>query len=329
MGKYTIEYGYRKNRRWPYLVFGSLLLAVTSYLISSSRSIQPHSQATVAQLVSKPTSASPAVPQPKITTPLPWPTYGQAAYGVVEDGVLAQSSEATEPVPIASLAKTITVLAVLKQKPLLPGEQGPVITLTEEDIANYQEYVAKSGSVVQIKVGEQISEYQAIQAMLLPSANNMADTLARWAFGSIENYNTYANNMLKELGILKTTVADASGYSPLTKSTASDMVKIGILYIQNPVLQEIAMQPKATIPFAGQINNYNDAINQDGILGLKIGYTEAANNTFLVADVQGKNKDQISVAAVLGARSLPIAMQDAKTVLKSGNVEHKLLPKNN
>lgn len=333
MGIYTLEHGYRKNRRWPYLLSVPVLLVMATYAFigSSFGDMKPQVQTktTVTQALSQPASITPVVSQPRLTTPLPWPKYGQAAYGVIDDGVLAQSQETAEPVPIASLAKVITALAILKQKPLAPGEQGPMITLTAEDEELYRDYIAKSGTVVPVKVGEQISEYQAIQAMLLPSANNMADTLARWAFGSIENYNTYANDMLKELGISKTIVADASGYSPLTKSTASDMVKIGILYMQNPVLREIALQPRATIPFAGQINNYNDAINQDGILGLKIGYTEAANNTFLVADVQGKNKDQISIAAVLGASSLPVAMRDAKVLLKSGNIEHKLLPKNN
>ena len=35
-----------------------------------------------------------------------------------------------------------------------------------------------------VAAGEQISQYQALQAMLIPSANNVADSLARWAFGS-------------------------------------------------------------------------------------------------------------------------------------------------
>jgi D-alanyl-D-alanine carboxypeptidase (penicillin-binding protein 5/6) len=44
-----------------------------------------------------------------------------------------------------------------------------------------------------VQLGEELSEYQALQALLLPSANNIAETLARWAFGSIDAYNAYAN----------------------------------------------------------------------------------------------------------------------------------------
>lgn len=331
MSVYTIEHGYRKNRRWPYLVATTLLVGLPAfYLVSKTYGRDQSRPQTVAvQLMSQPASAPPVAPQLKITAPLPWPNYGQAAYGVVDDGVLAQSSEETEPVPIASLAKVITALAILKQKPLAPGEQGSMITLTSEDESLYREYVAKSGTVVPVKAGVQISQYQALQAMLLPSANNISDTLVIWAFGSMKAYNEYANNMLKELGISQTTIADASGYSHLTKSTASDMVKIGIFYMQNPVLQEIASQSKATIPFAGVVYNNNATINKDGVLGIKIGYTEEAGRTFLVADIPADNKDEISVAAVLGARSWPEAMRDAKALLRSGNGEHELLSLNN
>lgn len=290
-----------------------------------NRSNQSRPQPTKVPLMSRSASTTPAVQQLKITTPLPWPNYGQAAYGVIDDGVLARSNETAKPVPIASLAKTITALAILKQEPLATGEQGPMITLTEEDEASYREYIAKSGTVIQVKAGVQISEYQALEAMLLPSANNIADTLARWAFGSVDAYNTYANNMLKEAGVSQTTVADASGYSPLTKSTASDMVKIGILYIQNPVLREIAQQPNATIPFTGIVYNYNSTVNKDGVIGIKIGFTEQAGRTFLAADIRANNNNEISVAAVLGASSMPTAMQDATRLLKTGNVGHEQL----
>mgnify|MGYP000088301444 CR=1 FL=1 len=329
MSVYTIEHGYRKSRRWPYFVFAPLLAAPVVYFAGSmygNNPSQSKTQQVVTQL-SQPAVAAPAA-QIKITTPLPWPNYGQAAYGVIDDGVLAQSKETAEPVPIASLAKTVTALAVLKQKPLAPGEQGPMITLSEADEALYREYVAKSGTVVPVKAGIQISEYQALQAMLMVSSNNISDTLAIWAFGSVEAYNKYANEMLRELGISQTTIADASGYSSETKSTASDMVKIGLLYMQNPVLQEIALQPKATIPFAGVVYNNNAAHNEDGVIGIKIGFTEEAGKTFLAADINADNKNEISVAAVLGAKSMTTAIQDAERLLKSGNIGHDQLAKN-
>ncbi len=325
MTKYTIAHGYQKSRRWPYVILPIVLVAALALPVvtgSGGRSTSPAKAANSSQSV-------PVVPaaKTKITEPLPWPNYGQAAYGVAGEGVLTQSSTSSQPVPIASLAKVITALAVLDKKPLAPGEQGPTITLTEQDVASYQEYINKSGTVISVEAGEQITEYQALQAMLLPSANNMADTLARWAFGSVENYNEYANTMLRQKGLSHTLIADASGYSPLTKSTADDMVQIGLLYVANPILVAIASQPEADIPYAGKIYNLNTTVNDGEVVGLKIGYTEEAGRTFLAADVRPDRKGEVSVVAVLGADSLSTAMNDAKVLLKSGNKAYDWLEK--
>ncbi len=162
---------------------------------------------------------------------LPWPAYGQSAFGAVGYGVLATNNTET-PVPIASIAKTITALAILQKKPLqIIGQQTaptlPLITLTDTDVQFYRDYLAKDGSVVPVTSGEQISEYQALQAILIPSANNIAETTARWAFGSIDEYVAYANQFVKTLGMSHTHVADASGFSPQTTSTAEDLVLLG------------------------------------------------------------------------------------------------------
>lgn len=324
MSRYTIEKGYKRDRRWPYFMFPLALLLFAGYLYTS---FIPKSRPGAPVVAARVTPVVEAASKPKleITKPLSWPSYGQAAYGVVGDGTLTQSNENAEPVPIASLAKVITALVILDKKPLSAQEQGPVITLTDGDVALYHEYVSKDGTVVPVRAGMQISQYQALQAMLLPSANNIADTLAIWAFGSVEGYSEYANNMLKNQGLTKTTVAGASGYSPFTKSTADEMVKIGIMYLENPVLKEIATQTEADIPYAGRIQSYHAAINDGQTMGIKVGYTESAGSTFLAADIRGSSKDEISVAAVLGATGRSKLLQDVKNILKSGNQEHDLL----
>jgi len=258
--------------------------------------------------------------QPNITTVLPWPAYGQAAYGVPEIDQFETSQESKEPVPIASLAKVITALAILEEKPLKPTEQGPLLTITERDSALFNEYLSKNGVVVPVEVGESISQYKALQATLLVSANNMSDSLAIWAFGSMENYIDYANKMLTKKGLQNTTVADASGFSPNTVSTPEDMTKIGYLYMKNPVLREIALQEQAEIPVAGIIKNANSFANENGIVGIKIGNTDEAGRTYMAAKIRPGNNspEEISIAVVLGADNLAIAAKDAVAVLKAG-----------
>lgn len=328
MRTYSLHKDRKRHRRWPYVLVAPFVLMLATSLIGGpyARDNQvPQPAQTISNHLDTPNVvATPA--HEKITAPLSWPDYGQAAYGVTNGGVLAQSDNSVEPVPIASLAKVITALIILEEKPLAPGEQGPMIRLTEADEELYREYVRKDGTVIPVKAGVQLSQYQLLQAMLLPSANNMADTLAIWGFGSVENYTQRANQRLKELGFTKTRVDDASGYSALSVSTAEEMVEIGILYVKHPVLMEIVHQTEADIPFAGRVPSYHATINDGQQLGIKIGYTEAAGTTFLAAELNGDNPDDISVAAVLGADNQYTLIQDIKALLRVGSREHERMP---
>src|SRR5438874_13778103 len=70
--------------------------------------------------------ASPSVLPPKVseTVDLPWPAYGQGALAAQGFGMLQTHGE-QKSVPMASIAKVITALAVLKQKPMAVGQPGP------------------------------------------------------------------------------------------------------------------------------------------------------------------------------------------------------------
>src|SRR3989344_2168416 len=102
-------------------------------------------------------TATPSLSTPQTGTAisLPWPVYGQGALAAQNYGIL-QSHGDQKAVPIASLAKVITAMAVLKEKPLQLGQNGPNITITREDVAIYNDYFLKDGSVVKVTEGEQI-----------------------------------------------------------------------------------------------------------------------------------------------------------------------------
>lgn len=246
---------------------------------------------------------------------LPWPAYGQSAVGAVGYGILA-SSEDQKPLPTASVAKVMTAIAVLQKHPLKQGEQGPTLTITQQDADYYHTYVAENGSVVPVNVGERISEYQALEAMLLPSANNMAKTLAVWAYGSETAYTNYANNYAKQIGMNSSHFADASGFSPATVSTAADLVRLGTTALANPVLAEIVAQPNASIPVAGTINNVNTLLGQNGINGIKTGNTDQAGGVFLVSAGYTVGTHKLTaVTAIMGASKLKQAMNDSLPLL--------------
>lgn len=256
---------------------------------------------------------------PAAASKLAWPAQGQSAVGVVGTSILDMHGAET-PVPTASTAKLITALVVLQQKPLKAGEQGPMITLNSSDVALYQNYAAQDGSLVKVQAGEQISEYQMLQTMMLPSANNMADSLAIWAFGSLQDYASAANQYLESLGLVTTHVGkDASGLSPTTTSTAHDMVQIGELAMKDPVLSQIVGKSSASgIPVVGNITNVNMLLGTDNIVGIKTGNSDQAGGAFVSASRATVNGKQITVVtALMKSPSLFQAMKDSLPLITS------------
>jgi D-alanyl-D-alanine carboxypeptidase (penicillin-binding protein 5/6) len=259
---------------------------------------------------------------------LAWPAQGQAAVGILNSSVV-EAHGVQQPIPTASTAKLITALTVLGAKPLKPGQPGPNLTIGPNDVAIYNNYVAQDGSVVPVQNGEQISEYQALQALLLPSANNIADSLAIWAFGSLQNYAQAANQFLESEGIVETHVGkDASGFDPSTTSDARDLVKIGQLAMQNPVLTQIVSQSTASgIPVAGTVKNVNFLLGQNGIIGIKTGNTDQAGGVFVSASTTTVNHKPVTIiTAVIGAADLWHAMNDSLTLVKSAQANFSTVP---
>jgi len=245
-----------------------------------------------------------------------WSSYGEQAVGVKGAGILASQGEMT-PTPMASVAKVMVALAVLQQKPLQIDEQGPNVPITNEDVLLYQQYMSEGQSVAAVQAGEKLSEYQALQALLLPSGNNIATTLTNWAFGSQSDYLSYANNYAKNIGMTNTTFADASGFSPNTVSTANDLVLMGQAAMDNPVLAQIVGQYKAIIPVAGQITNVNSNVNpasNSGLNGIKTGNTDQAGGCLLFsAPYQGHTL----IGAIMKAPDLGTALHDAPAIMDS------------
>lgn len=251
-------------------------------------------------------------------TPLAWPTFGQAAVGEVSQGLLESHGTQT-PVATASTAKLITALAVLKAKPLSLNQPGPNITISQSDIDLYNSYIAQDGSVVPVILGEQISQYQMLEGLLLPSANNFADGLANWAFGSVSQYAAYANTLLQSWGLKNTVVgSDASGLSASTKSTANDLLVITQKAMQHPVIAQIVAKKQSTIPMAGTIYNTNGLLGFRGIVGVKTGNTNEAGGVFTIAAEHTVGGTKLTlIASVMGGPTLGDSMRAASALIES------------
>lgn len=299
----------KRSRKMPFLA-GFLCAAFLGYIGWSYLAIPAR---TYAATVTYENNEIPAEP-----ISLDWPTQGQAAIATTDQGILATFGK-QQSAPTASMAKVMTALAILKEKPLGVGEQGPEIIFTQADVDIYNKYVAQNGSVALVRAGEKITQYQALQALLLPSANNMADTLAIWAFGSLENYVTYVNDYAGKLGMNTSHFADASGFNPATQSTPIDLIKLGKEALKNKVLAEIVSQESATIPVAGTIRNSNRLLDDgDGFIGLKTGTTDQAGGCLLWAATYNVGTTPVTIiGVVMGTADRNAAMIEASQLLLS------------
>src|SRR3954464_2537374 len=227
-----------------------------------------------------------------------WPAHGQAAF--VQTGQSqVQAGPNQHAAPIASVAKVMTAYLVLRDHPLRPGEDGPTITLTDADVADTARRRRQQESVVSIAAGEQLTELQALQALLLPSANNIAAVLARWDAGSTARFVARMNATARSLGMTHTRYTDPSGYDAATVSTAVDQVRIVDRAMRLPVFAGIVATPSAWLPVAGVVDNTDTLLGHDGFVGVKTGSDDAAGGCFAFRAVRWIDGKRTTITGVV------------------------------
>ena len=246
---------------------------------------------------------------------LPWPSRGSGAVSAQGLGFIA-SSGGEQPIAAASVTKVMTALVILEDKPLKKDEQGPTITLTDIDVAFYEADFANKESVAEVQAGEQLTELQALQGMLIPSANNLAETLARWDAGSVQAFVTKMNQKASALHLTNTRFADTSGANPGSVSTPTDLTLLGIAAMKQEVFAQIVAMGQAQLPVAGIVYNVDRALGQSGIIGIKTGSGLNTGANFLFAASVAVDGRQITVyGCVMGQPTLDIAFASAKSLI--------------
>jgi D-alanyl-D-alanine carboxypeptidase (penicillin-binding protein 5/6) len=201
-----------------------------------------------------------------------WPAQGQGALVLGSDRTAASPNE--QPVPIASVAKVMTAFLVLKRYPLSGTQDGFTVTITEAQAQDEIQDRAENQSGVAVAAGEQLTERQLLEALLIPSGNNIARILATQVSGSEASFVAEMNAEARTLGMDHTTYTDPSGWDQGTVSTAADQLRVFQAAMRFPVFRQIVSMPSVTLPVAGPLTNFNPLV-ADGYAG-KTGSDSAA-----------------------------------------------------
>ncbi|MFJ9187141.1 serine hydrolase [Streptomyces anulatus] len=255
-------------------------------------------------------------------TKLSWPGQGQSA--VMVDGVGSLGSEgAQKPAPIASVAKVMTAYVILQEHPLKGDEEGETITVDQKA---EDESKRPDESTAPLTKGQQLSQRQMLQLLMIPSGNNAARLLARWDAGSEDAFIDKMNDAAKKLGMTGSTYTDPSGLEKTTVSTATDQLKLAQAVMRNEVFRGIVDMPEIEIEgIDGKIYNNNNLLLQPGVSGIKTGSsTPAGGNLLWSANTKVDGKVLWIYGAVMGQQagtgrvydSLELSLQNSLKLIK-------------
>ncbi len=290
---------------------GSTALVLTVGLAYGTFAVLAPVEALAPQLT---TLASVSTAEPDVDLP----SYGGSAIGDADSDHLYAGVDIDTPRPIASLTKVVTALVVVSEHPIPAGTDGATITLTAADSALVARYAAINGTTAPAPAGLTVTQREVIELMMVHSANNYAETLAVWAFGSVDAYLLAARVWLDNQGLHDIEVADATGFSPQNRASPRSLLGLARVAIADPVVAAAAALPRVTVPGVGTYDNRNLIIGIDGVTGLKTGTLRASGSSLLfTAQHTGPTGEHRVVGVVLNGPDGERVAADARSLLSS------------
>jgi D-alanyl-D-alanine carboxypeptidase (penicillin-binding protein 5/6) len=294
----------RRRRRGRAFLLAFLVLLVAAGAYVGIKLTRPEPAPAVTSVLTR------AVHVPARTVTLPWPTVGQGAVSIPSMGVSVASGP-EQAAPVASLTKLMTAYVVLHDHPVVPGQSGPTITVTQADVDDYDNATVNDDSNAAVVLGEQISEADVLGGLLVHSADNYADLLATWDAGSIPAFVAKMNATAARLGMHHSHFADASGVDPGSQSTASDLLKVAGLDMAIPTFAGFVQRSSVTLPVAGTISTYTPLLGIQGVIGVKSGFTSQAGGGDVLAVNRTVDGKQVLLLAAVTGQTGPIVLAQA------------------
>ncbi|MDR1776600.1 MAG: D-alanyl-D-alanine carboxypeptidase [Desulfovibrio sp.] len=212
----------------------------------------------------------------------------------MRNGRVLYAHKADLSLPPASLTKIMTLFLALDA---VRAKQISLNTLVKigKNASNV------GGSSMHLKAGERVPLHSLLAGMAVASGNDAATAVAqRLANGSTKNFVKRMNRKISALGLRRTQFRNPTGLpDPGQKSTAREMALLARAYLRaHPRARDMHALP--SVSHNGRaLYNTNGLLGQQGIDGLKTGFTSAGYNIVITA---GRDKTRL-LAVVMGAAS--------------------------
>jgi D-alanyl-D-alanine carboxypeptidase (penicillin-binding protein 5/6) len=207
----------------------------------------------------------------------------------------------------------MTAYVILQDHPIGLHQNGPTITMTQTDLDDFNNDTVQDQSNAQVMVGEGLTERQLLGGMLVHSADNYADALARWDAGTLPAFVAKMNATASKLGMHQTHYVDASGFDPSSQSTASDQLRVAGPDMTIPAFASLVDATSITLPVAGTITSYTPLIGFDGVIGVKSGFTNQSGGCDVVAVVRRAHGLPVLILAAVTGQQGPGVLKLAAT----------------
>ncbi len=218
---------------------------------------------------------------------------------------------AFQKLPPASMTKVPTLLYAVKKarhqlKMPVKADQDCVGMITKE----YREKMkynypphwnVQSGTHLSIRKDEILKLEDLVYGMMISSANDAANMVAKYIGGTIPGFMKDLNEFLKEIGCKNTHLKNPHGmHFPNHHTTAYDMALITYEGLKDPLFREFFKAkehqlPKTNKQMARKISSYNKLVKPGNpyyapyVIGSKLGFHDQARGTLVaVAKKNGK-----------------------------------------
>src|SRR4051794_2180651 len=176
-------------------------------------------------------------------------------------------------------------------------------------------------SRINLATGERMRVKDLLQALLLESANDAAETLADNIGGSRAAFVGLMNTRASELGLAHTSYANPIGLDdPENYSTARDLSSLAVRLLRKPRFARIVDTPEAVLESGSHrrvIDNRNDLVARYPFVdGVKTGHTTDAG--YVLVGAARKSGGVSVVSVVLGEPSEAARDTDTLTLLRWG-----------